>query len=93
MKYLFLEDDCLNKKKNFLLLFLVTLPLSYLLFSYLVQIYFYGLILIFFLIFLQTPRPSRTVDEEELDRSKYILGLLTVLTFSYGLGGILGIII
>ena len=69
----------------------MTIPLSYLLFEYLIQIYFLGLIIIFFLIFFQTPRPSKTVDERELNRSKRILVLLTTLTFSYGLGGILGL--
>lgn len=78
---------------TYLLLAAVTLPLSYFLFNYLIQIYFYGLIIIFFLIFLQTPKPSKTVDEADLDRSRFYLKLLTVFTFSYGIGGLLGLIL
>lgn len=81
-----------NLQRN-ILLAVIVVPLAYLLFTHLIQIYFYGLILIFLLIFLQTPRPSRTVDEEELRRSKTILVLLTTLTIAYGLGGMLGLII
>lgn len=83
----------LNKTMTYLLLAAVTLPLSYFLFNYLIQIYFYGLIIIFFLIFLQTPKPSKTVDEADLDRSRFYLKLLTVFTFSYGIGGLLGLIL
>lgn len=83
----------MTRKQSYLLLAVITLPLSYLLFTYAIQIYFYGLIFIFFLIFLQTPKPSKTVDHNDLDRSRYFLKLLTVLTACYGLGGFLGILI
>lgn len=82
----------MSKKLSYLLLFLIILPLSYLLFTYLIQMYYYGLIIIFFLIFLQTPRPSKTTNEEELSRSRYLLVLATILTVAYGLGGFLALI-
>ena len=82
----------MSKKISYLLLFLMTMPLSYLLFTYFIQMYYYGLIIIFFLIFLQTPRLSKATSEEELSRSRYLLILVTILTVAYGLGGFLALI-
>lgn len=83
----------LKKSHIYLLTALLTLIGSYFLFTYFVQIYFYGLIVIFILIFLQTPRPSRTVDEADMARSRFNLKLITILTFFYGAGGFISLLI
>lgn len=67
----------------------LAISLGYLGLTYVPRMYFYGLVLLFGLIFLQTPRPSKTIDEEDMKRSTKTLRLLTLISLGYGFGGIL----
>ncbi|QTJ46518.1 hypothetical protein [Dolosigranulum pigrum] len=65
-------------------------PAGYFSMAYAPQLYFYGCILLFGVILIQTPSPNRVTNERDLERSQFTLRFLVFLTLFYSISGIIG---
>lgn len=71
---------------------ILAFPLGIILMAFFSQLYFLGIVGLFILVLVQTPKPTKAKDEDDNNRSTVSLKLVTFVVISFLLGGFIGML-